>query len=165
MSSKLAAPAALAASLALVAAAQAMPMGGSYTGRVDAQAPQVLGPNHVRVQQTASGLNSGPGTPLDGAPVRWAETVTLKDGQGPVQGTITFTTPSGTTTSAYKGTVATDAQGRVTATGTYRDTAATGEFKGIKGKGTFSVAYSSKTDFSGAWKGEVTLPGPKAARR
>lgn len=93
------------------------------------------------------------------------ETVTLKNGQGPVEGTITLTTPDGSTASAYRGMITTDAQGRVTATGTYRDSAATGAFAGVKGKGTFSVVYSSKTDFSGQWKGDVTLPGQKSSRR
>lgn len=162
-------PTMLAATLFLAAglpsAVVAMPMGGSYTGRVDSQAPQVLGPNEVKIQQTASGLNRGPGTPLDGAQVQWVETVTLKNGQGPVEGTITFTTPAGTTSSVYKGTVTTDAQGRVAATGTYRDSAATGEFAGVKGKGTFSLAYTSKTEFAGQWQGEVTLPGQRSSKR
>ncbi len=140
-------------------------MGGAYAGRVDSQTPQILGPNEVRVQQTASGLNNGPGTPLDGAKVQWVETVTLKNGQGPVEGTITFITPTGTTSSAYKGMVMTDPQGRVTAKGTYRDTDATGEFKGVTGKGSFTVAYTSKTDFTGEWKGEVKLPGQRSSKR
>ncbi|GLS46510.1 hypothetical protein [Methylobacterium brachythecii] len=155
----------IAAALTLAPVAHAMPMGGSYTGRVDTQTPQVLGPNEVKVQQTASGLNNGPGTPLDGAKVQWVETVTLKNGQGPVQGTITFSTPVGSTSSAYKGMVATDAQGRVTAKGTYKDTASTGEFEGIRGKGSFTVTYTSKTDFTGEWKGDVTLPKQKTSNR
>ena len=92
-------------------------------------------------------------------------TVTLKNGQGPVVGTITFITPAGTSTSAYKGMVTTDAQGRITAKGTYRDSAATGAFAGTKGRGNFSVAYSSKTDFTGAWKGDVTAPSGKTSQR
>ncbi len=149
----------------LSAVAFAMPMGGSYTGRVDSQTPQPLGPNEVRVQQTASGINTGPGTPLDGAKVQWTETVTLKNGQGPVEGIITFTTPGGTTSSAYKGKVATDAQGRITATGTYKGKAATGEFAGVTGQGTFSLAYTSKSEFSGQWQGDVKLPGPASSQR
>lgn len=146
-------------------AVSAMPMGGSYSGRVESQTPQILGANEVRVQQTATGVNAGPGTPLDGAKVQWVETVTLKNGQGPVEGTITFTTPSGTTSSNYQGIVMTDAQGRITASGKYRDSAATGEFAGVKGSGTFSVAYTSKTDFTGEWKGQIKLPGQKAPKR
>lgn len=163
--SKILAPAVgLAAAFVFAPAVYAMPMGGAYTGRVDSQTPQVLGPNEVKVQQTASGTNTGPGTPLDGAKVQWVETATLKNGQGPVEGTITFTTPAGSTSSAYKGTVTTDAQGRVTAKGTYKDASATGEFKGVKGQGTFTVAYTSKSDFMGEWKGEVTLPGQKSSK-
>ena len=157
--------AALFLTIGLSSAALGMPMGGSYTGRVESQTPQVLGPNEVRLQQTASGINTGPGTPLDGARVQWVETLTLKNGQGPVEGTITFTTPTGTTSSVYKGMVATDVQGRVTATGTYRNSAATGAFAGVKGKGTYSVAYGSKTDFSGQWQGEITLPGQTSSKR
>ncbi|GJD94758.1 hypothetical protein [Methylobacterium iners] len=156
----------LCVALSFAAPAYAMPMGGTYTGRVDGQNVQPLGsPDHIKIEQTATGVNTGPGTPLDGAKVQWRETVTLKNGQGPVQGTITFTTPTGSTSSAYKGTVTTDALGRVTASGTYRDSGATGEFAGVKGQGTFSVAYSSKTDFTGEWKGEVKLPKQKSSQR
>lgn len=160
-----AASATLFGALTLASAVHAMPMGGTYTGRVDSQTPQMLGPNHVRLEQTASGVNTGPGTPLDGAKVQWNETVTLKSGKGPVEGTITFTTPTGTTSSIYKGTVVTDAQGRVTAKGKYREGEATGEFAGIKTSGTFNVVYSSKTDFTGEWKGQVQPPGQTSSRR
>ncbi|MER2264769.1 hypothetical protein [Methylobacterium oxalidis] len=153
------------AALALASPALAMPMGGSYSGRVDNQVPQMLGPNQVRVQQTATGLNAGPGTPLDGAKVQWNEIVSLTNGQGPVEGTITFITPTGTSSSAYKGTVTTDAQGRVTGRGTFKTSEATGELAGIKGSGTFDVAYSSKTDFTGSWKGDFRTPGQKSSRR
>lgn len=145
--------------------AQAMPMGGSYTGHVDSQAPQELGPNKVKVQQTASGVNTGPGTPFDGAKVQWKDTVTLENGQGPVQGTITLTTPSGTVTNVYEGKLNTDAQGRVTGQGTWKDSSATGEFSGIKGKGTFTLGYTSKTDFMGEWNGDVQLPRQKSSKR
>ena len=165
MSKTFATVAALTVALAFASTANAMPMGGRYTGHVDSQTPQILGPNEVKIQQTASGINAGPGTPLEGAKVQWVETVTLKNGQGPVEGTITFTTPAGSTSSAYRGMVATDPQGRVTASGTYKDTAATGEFMGVKGKGNFTVAYTSKMDFTGEWKGEVTLPNQKSSKR
>jgi len=35
----------------------------------------------------------------------------------------------------------------------------------VKGKGNFSVAYSSKMDFAGQWQGDVTLPQQKSSRR
>jgi hypothetical protein len=153
------------AAIAPVAPALAMPMGGHYTGHVDNQTPHPVGLNEVEIQQTASGLNTGPGTPLDGAKVQWVETVTLKNGQGPVRGTITFTTPSGATSSAYKGVATTDSQGRVTARGTYQVISGTGELAGVKGNGDFSVAYTSKADFTGEWRGEVQMPGQKSSKR
>ncbi|GJE45648.1 Ig-like domain-containing protein [Methylobacterium soli] len=139
--------------------------GRKIHGQVDNQTPQPPGPNAVRIKQTVSGMNQGPGTPLDGAKVRWVETVTLKDGQGPVQASITFTTPSGATSSAYTGTATTDPQGRVTAQGTYQVTQGTGELAGVTGTGTFSVAYTSKTDFTGARQGEIQLPGQPSSKR
>ncbi len=157
--------AALCALIVPTGSASAMPMGGSYTGRVESQTPQPVGPNQVKIRQTAVGVNTGPGTPLDGATVAWTETATLTNGQGPVEGLITFTTPTGTTSSAYRGTVTTDAQGRVTATGTYRDTSSTGAFAGVKGNGTFSLAYTSRTAFAGEWKGEVKLPAQTSSKR
>jgi hypothetical protein len=148
-----------------VAPALAMPMGGSYTGHVVDQTPHPLGPNAVKIQQTASGMNSGPGTPLDGAKVQWVETVTLKNGQGPVHGMITFTTPSGATSSAYTGTATTDPRGRVTARGTYQVTHGTGELVGVKGRGNFSVSYTSDADFIGEWQGEVQMPRRTSSKR
>ncbi|GJD87225.1 hypothetical protein [Methylobacterium hispanicum] len=165
MLKSLSATAALCALIIPVGIAEAMPMGGSYTGRVESQTPQPIGPDQIRIQQKATGVNTGPGTPLDGATVQWTETATLTNGQGPVEGLITFTTPAGSTSSTYRGTVTTDAQGRVTATGTYRDKSSTGEFKGVKGSGTFSLAYVSRTDFTGEWKGDVKLPAQKASKR
>jgi hypothetical protein len=155
----------LSAAIAPVAPALAMPMGGHYTGHVDNQTPRPVGLNEVEIQQTASGLNTGPGTPLDGAKVQWVETVTLKNGQGAVRGTITFTTPSGVTSSAYKGVATTDPQGRVTARGTYQVTHGTGDLAGVKGNGDFSVAYTSKADFTGEWRGEVQMPGQRSSKR
>lgn len=157
--------AALCALIAPTGLAWAMPMSGSYTGRVESQTPLPSGPNQIKIQQKAVGVNTGPGTPLDGATVQWTETATLTNGQGPVEGLITFTTPTGTTSSAYRGTVTTDASGRVTATGTYRDKSSTGEFAGVTGSGTFSLAYISKTEFAGEWKGDVKLPAQKSSKR
>lgn len=48
--------------------AQAMPMVGTRTGHVDQRSPRVLGgPGYVQLDRAASGLNAGPGTPVDGA--------------------------------------------------------------------------------------------------
>lgn len=149
-----------------LASAQAMPMAGSFTGHVDGQSAQPDGAGgQVRVAKQASGTNAGPGTPLDGAAVRISDVALLKDGQGPVKGTITFETPSGSTSSPYTGRVATDAAGRVTAEGTFRTTKGTGEFAGLKGRGTFSVAHSSPADFTGQWQGEFKVPTQKTSRR
>jgi hypothetical protein len=150
------------AAMAPAGPALALPMGGNYTGHVDRQIPHPLGPNEVRIEQTASGLNTGPGTPLDGAKVQWVETATLRNGQGPVQG---ITTPSGATSSAYKGTATTDPQGRVTVRGTYRVTNGTGDLAGVKGSGNFSAAYTSRADFTGEWRGEALMPGQKSSKR
>lgn len=146
--------------------ALAMPMAGSFNGHVDSQVPQPLGaPDHVRVQQTASGSNTGPGTPLDGARVQIQETVTLKAGQGSTMGTITFQTPSGTTRSPYQGTVVTDAQGRITAQGSFRTEATTGEFAGLAGQGRFTVRYETPTEFVGEWSGDFTIGPAQATQR
>jgi hypothetical protein len=157
--------AALCAALALATPAGAMPMGGAFSGHVDTQVPQVLGPGAVRVQQVARGRNAGPGTPFDGADVQWTEVVQLKNGQGTHEGTITFVMPTGTTVGTYSGLVSTDAQGRVTARGKFKHTSATGQFTGLKGGGTYTAAYSSQTDFTGDWKGNFKLPPQRSSNR
>ncbi len=162
--------AALAAIAAVVAtpisATQAMPMGGSLTAQVDNQSTQPVGKGgQIRLTKTATGTNTGPGTPLDGATVRFSDVAVLKDGQGTLKGTITFATPSGTTSSPYTGRVATDAAGRVTAEGAFRTTKGTGDFAGLKGTGTFSVAFTSPKDFAGQWQGEFQAPAQRTSRR
>lgn len=164
MLQKLAAAAALTTALSSVAFA--MPMAGSLIGHVDSQDVQPMGaPGDMRITKTASGTNAGPGTPLDGARVQWSDVTVLKGGQGPVMGTITFITPTGTTSSPYKGTVTTDPMGRVMATGTFRTIKGSGDFAGLKGRGTFSVAFSSPTDFTGQWQGDFKTPGQRTSRR
>lgn len=166
MSTKLTIPvAAVSALVVLAPAAHAMPMGGAFTGRVDGQTPQMIPPDTMKIQQTASGSNAGPGTPLDGAKVTWSESIKLKNGQGTHQGVITFTTPSGSTSSPYRGVVATDAQGRVTAKGRFTSTKGTGGLAGLSGSGGYTAAYSSKTDFTGQWNGDFKMPGQKTSRR
>ena len=153
------------AAMAPVAPALAMPMGSTYTGHVDRQTPLPIGPNEIKIQQTASGTNTGLGTPLDGAKVQWVKTVALKNRQGPVQSAIAFTTPAGATLSAYKGMVTTDPQGRITIRGTNQVTNGTGALAGVKGNGNFSVAHTSKSDFTGERWGEAQMPGQKALKR
>ena len=147
------------------AAAHALPMSGSSAGHVDTQTPQMIPPDRMNIRQTASGTNAGPGTPFDGAKVTWSEVVKLKSGQGTHQGVITMMTPTGTTVSPYRGTVSTDAQGRVTAKGTFRTTKGTGDFTGLKGNGTYSAAYSSKTDFNIQWQGNFQPASQKTSKR
>jgi hypothetical protein len=160
--------AALAAAIAAtsIPAAQAMPMGGSLTAQVDGQSAQPIGKGgQIRLTKTATGTNAGPGSPLDGATVRFSDVAVLKDGQGTLKGTITFVTPSGTTSSPYTGRVATDASGRVTAEGAFTTTKATGDFAGLKGRGTFSVAFTSPTSFTGQWQGDFQAPAQRTSRR
>ncbi|GJE27773.1 hypothetical protein [Methylobacterium organophilum] len=151
---------------ALAPVAQAMPLGGTFNAHVDSQSAQPIGKaGQVRIAKTASGTNAGPGTPLDGATVRFNDVSLLKDGQGTVKGTIVFVTPGGTTSSPYTGTIATDPMGRVTAEGQFRTKKGTGEFAGLKGNGSFSVAFSSPTDFTGQWQGDFQMPMQKTSRR
>lgn len=162
----LAAAIAAAVAAATNPAAQAMPMAGSYTAKVDGQSAEPVGTGgQIRLTKTATGTNTGPGTPLDGATVRFSDVAVLKDGQGTLKGTITFTTPSGTTSSPYTGRVTTDAMGRVTAEGAFRTTKATGDFAGLKGSGTFTAAFTSPTDFTGQWQGEFRAPAQRTSRR
>ncbi|WP_236728652.1 hypothetical protein [Methylobacterium sp. WSM2598] len=149
-----------------VTASVAMPMSGTFTIHLDRQEARPLGsPDHLQIQQSGTGTNQSPGQPLDGAAVGINEVATLKRGRGPVRGTITFTTPTGTTVSTYTGAVATDAQGRVTAQGRFRTKEAGGAFKGLRGSGTFSVMYTSKTDAVSQWSGTFTPPATMMSGR
>lgn len=164
MSMKTAASIGALTTLLITPGAYAMPMSGTMTGHVETQNAQPMGgPDKLKIEETASASNVSPGSPLDGAQVALSEVVLLNKGRGPVRGTNTFTTPTGTTSSTYKGMVTTDAQGRVTVKGKFTTTKGTGAFAGLKGGGTFTVAYTSKTDFISEWKGKFTPP--KTARR
>ncbi|MCJ2018451.1 MULTISPECIES: hypothetical protein [unclassified Methylobacterium] len=146
-------------------AAAAMPMGGTFTMHYDNQTMQPIAPGQMRIEERGSGLNKSPGQPFDNAQVTIVETVTMDRGQGPVKGTITFSTPDGTSTSPYTGRVNTDAQGRMTATGTFKVGKATGAFAGLKGTGAFTTVFASPTDQTTAWSGAFTPPPARAARR
>lgn len=144
----------------------AMPMSGTFDTHLDKQQARPLGaPDHLEIEESGSGTNRSPGLPLDGAAVGISEIVVLKRGRGPVQGTITFTTPSGSTVSSYTGKVTTDAQGRVTAQGRFRTREANGLFTGLKGSGTFSTVFTSKTDAVTQWSGEFTPPAAMMSSR
>ncbi|MCE4222569.1 hypothetical protein HCU64_02285 [Methylobacterium sp. C25] len=157
---------AIAPIFALVAtSAYAMPMGGTFTVRYDQQNPQPIAPNQVVIDERGTGVNRSPGQPFDNAQVSIVETVRLTAGQGPVKGTIVFTTPDGTSASPYTGKVTTDAQGRMTATGTFKVSKATGAFAGLKGKGTFSTSFTSQTDQVTDWRGEFRPPATVASNR
>jgi hypothetical protein len=144
----------------------AMPMAGTFNIHIDKQDARPLGsPDHLQIQQSGSGMNKSPGQPLDGASVGINEIVTMKRGRGPVQGTITFNLPSGSTVSTYTGKVSTDAQGRVTARGRFTTTQAAGAFTGLKGRGTFTAVYTSKTDAISQWSGDFTPPSAMMSSR
>lgn len=151
--------------LALACPAWAMPMSGTFNIHYDKQAPQPIAPDHVKIDESGSGLNKSPGQPLDNAQVTVTDTVTLVRGTGPVKGTITFTTPNGALTSAYTGKVTTGAQGLMSSQGKFRTVSGTGALAGTKGSGTFTAAFSSQTDFTSNWTGNFKLPGNKISRR
>ncbi|GJD58397.1 hypothetical protein [Methylobacterium dankookense] len=159
-------PAVVLPALTLVAPAVAMPMSGTFDTHVGKQDVRPLGsPDRLEIQQTGSGINRSPGLPLDGAAVGISEIAVLKRGNGPVQGTITFNTPVGSTVGTYSGRVSTDAQGRVTAQGRFRTRDANGAFAGLKGGGTFSTVFTSKTDAITQWSGEFTPPTAQLSSR
>ncbi|AWN43628.1 hypothetical protein [Methylobacterium durans] len=143
----------------------AMPMNGTFTMHYDKQSPQPIAPDHIKIDASGSGMNKSPGQPLDNAKVTITETATLIRGQGPLKGTITFTTPDGTTSSPYTGKVMTDAQGRMTAVGKFKVAKATGAFAGLKGSGSFTTAFSSQTDQVTEWKGNFKPPAAMASSR
>lgn len=94
-----------------------MPMSGTFTMPYDGQTMQPGGPGRMVSDERGSNLDRSPGQPMDHAQLTVAERVTMDRGQGPMAGTVTFTTPDGTTTSPCTARVSTDAQGRVTAPG------------------------------------------------
>ncbi|GJE11338.1 MULTISPECIES: hypothetical protein [Methylobacterium] len=143
----------------------AMPMGGSFTLHYDGQNMQPIAPGKMRIEERGTGINKSPGQPLDNAQVTIVETVTMESGQGPLKGTITFTTPNGTTTSPYTGRVTTDALGRVTAVGAFKVAKATGAFAGLKGTGSFTAVFASPTDQTTQWQGEFKPPPALASTR
>jgi hypothetical protein len=143
----------------------AMPMGGTFTMHYDGQNMQQTAPGRMKIEERGTGINKSPGQPLDNAQVTIVESVTLDRGQGPLKGTITFSTPNGSAVSPFTGRVATDALGRVTAAGTFKVAKATGAFAGLKGTGSFTTTFSSPTDQTTAWTGDFKPPGAVAASR
>jgi hypothetical protein len=145
--------------------AEAMPMNGTFTMHYDKVSPQPLAPDHMKIQESGTGINKSPGQPLDNAQVSITETVTLVHGQGPTKGTIAFTTPSGMTTRPYTGKVTTDAQGGITAVGTFKVSHVTGVFAGLKGSGSFTTVFSSQSDQETQWRGDFKPPKSMTSSR
>lgn len=145
--------------------ALAEPMNGTFSVRYDKQGPQPIGPDRLKIDESGSGLNKSPGQPLDNAQVTLQDSVMLVKGKGPMTGTVTFTTPSGSVTSTLRGKVMTDAQGRVTAVGKSKVVQSTGTLAGTTGSGTFSTAFSSPTDQTTEWQGNFKPPSGMASNR
>lgn len=147
-------------------AATAAPDGGTFSGAIDNQKVQLRGGfDHVTVEETASAVNKGPGSPLDGARIQIKETVTLDKGQGVAQGVITFTTAGGSATSRYTTKVTTDAKGAMTARGAFKTVSGTGAFARLRGSGDTTTVFTSKTAFASTWKGDFTGLSSKVSRR
>lgn len=156
---------AAAASLALITAAAAgeADHAGTYTASIVKQEARPLGsPDRLLVAQVAQGTNRSTGATkfMDGAQALWSETVELDKGNGPQHGTISLVDAEGSTTSTYTGSLRTtmvDGQPRTTGQGTWRMVSGTGAHAGKAGQGSYTFTMTSQTEFTGEWKGTVSL--------
>ncbi len=145
-----------------------MKIGGTMSASVTQQQVIPLGSaDRIAITMLDKGTTKSSGSPLDGATIMLAEEAVLDKGNGPQIGTITLANDKGSITNEIHGAVKTvmvDGQPRVSTSGTYKMVDGTGLFAGASGHGTYSAAFTSKTDWEGEYKGVLVLPKHEASR-
>ena len=142
------------------------------TGTMDAAVTQQqiipLGSaDRVVVGSLHKGSTKSAGSPLDGASLVTTDTVVLDRGNGPQAGVITLGSDKGSITNEIRGslkTVMVDGRPRVTTSGSWKMIGGTGIFAGGTGHGSYSVRFTSKTDWMGEYNGVLNLPKREASR-
>lgn len=151
-----------------IASAQSMKVHGTFEASVTQQQAHLLGADGmVIVSQLAKGTTKSPGAPIDGAEMLLSENVVLDRGNGPEQGSVSYANDKGSVTDEIHGAVTTvmvDGQPHTTVSGTYKMISGTGIFAGGEGHGTYTVTFTSKTDYRGAYEGTLKLPKHEASR-
>ena len=151
-----------------IANAQTMKVLGTFEASVTQQQAHPLGADGmVIISQLSKGTTRSPGAPIDGAEMLLSENVVLNKGNGPEQGSVSYANDKGSVTDEIHGTVTTvmaDGQPHTTVSGTYKMISGTGIFAGGEGHGTYTVTFTSKTDYKGEYKGVLTLPNHEATR-
>jgi hypothetical protein len=131
--------------------------------------PVVDAAGHTLLLGRVEGLNrsTGPTSYMDKAQVINLEFADLAQGNGPQQGYISMSSGADTVVSKWTGKVTTTLPaGKTPITtfeGTWKKVKGTGQYEGMTGSGSYKGRFTSQTEYTVDWKGEIA-PGPVAEK-
>jgi hypothetical protein len=137
---------------------------GTFAGKYAEQHPLTVADadGHVLLMGRVQGLNrsTGPTPYMDQAEVTNLEFADLAQGNGPQQGYITMRSGADTVISRWNGKVTTtlspDKTPLTRFEGTWTKVKGTGRYQGITGSGTYKGRFTSPTEYTVDWKGEIS---------
>jgi hypothetical protein len=124
---------------------------------------------HALVLARARGVNrsTGPTRYMDKSAVTNVEFADLTQGNGPQQGYISMSQGGDTTISKWSGKVTTtlspDKTPITTFEGSWTKVHGTGRYRGVTGKGSYKGRFTSQTEYTVEWSGEIS--GGRLAER
>lgn len=128
-------------------------------------------PGHVLMLAQARGSNQSPGPDgfMDGAKIVSVSVADLVAGNGPNHGYDIQVGEGDSVFTRWEGVVATVLSPEKTPLtsfhGTWTKNRGTGRYLGIKGAGTYQGHFTSPTAYVVEWRGEITVPKDRVAKR
>ena len=140
------------------------PIAGKFSVRYAEQHPQAVpdGEGHALVLGRAQGVNrsTGPTLFLDKGDVTNLEFADLHQGNGPQQGYVSISQGGDTVISQWNGKVTTtlspDKTPITTMAGTWAALRGTGRYENATGKGSYKGRFTSPTEYTVEWSGEIS---------
>lgn len=132
----------------------------AYAKREALGVPDAAGHMLLLTQAQGSNRSTGPNVFMPGAEVTIWETVDLIQGSGPNQGYVVQAQGADSVFVRVNGHVRTTTSSQGSAStgvdGSWRFVRGTGRHQGIAGSGTFKASFTSQTEFTVDWQGELT---------
>jgi hypothetical protein len=148
-------------------------IGGTFSVKYAEQHPVPVpdAGGHTLVTGRARGVNrsTGPTLYMDGGDVTNFEFADLIRGNGPQQGYISMSLGADSMMSKWSGKVITvlsaDKTPITTMEGTWTRVFGTGRYANVSGQGTYKGHFSSRTEYTVDWNGEISAPSQAASNR
>lgn len=146
-------------------AQEATKISGKMTATYTKMDSTVVGdvPGHTMILGTSEGTNTNTGENafMDGAQITNLSFSDLVQGNGTNQGYVIFTKDGDVTYAKWQGKVTTtktdEGEPDTSLEGTFDYTKGTGQFENIKGKGSYTGKFTSKTEYTVEWQGSYSI--------